>query len=304
MNPERSSSRLFRVKHWPSWVGLWLLRQISRLPYPALIWLGAVTGRLLWVIAPKHRSIARTNIALCFPDRPETEREQLLRKHFKALGLSLFEIGLSWWAEDHRLRPLLNVAGKEHLEEALEYGKGVLLLTAHFTTVEVSPRLISMVHPIDLTYRAGRDDPVGEHLRNQRDKLYEEAIPKGNVRAVLRRLKQNKVIWYAPDQGFGGNRRVYAEFFGIPTSSNPSTSRFVQLSGAKVVPYCLYRLPGRAGYQLKLFPALENFPGADLVEDTRRINKLFESFILEAPEQYLWVHKRFKFAPPGQQAPY
>lgn len=302
--PSDSPSHLNSPNHWPSQFGLWLLRQAAKLPYRWQLRLGRRAGTLLRLLSPRHRNIALTNIHLCFPDLSEDECSKRTAEHFQALGISLFEIGMSWWASDRFLTPLLHVRGKEHLDKALEQGNGVLLLTAHFTTLEISARLMSMICPIDVTYRTGRDNPIGQHLREQRDKLYEEAIPKENVRAVLRRLKQNKIIWYAPDQSYGGPNRIYADFFGNPAASNPATARFAKISGARVVPYCAVRLPKGQGYELVFFPALDGFPTDDLASDTQRINNVFETLIKLAPEQYLWVHKRFKFAPPGQTEPY
>lgn len=304
--PETTSSRLQMLapRHWPSWIGLGLLRLCSTLPYRTQLWLGRSVGRLLWHLAGRHRGIVLTNLRLCFPRKTDSERLALAREHFQALGISLFEIGLSWWGDDDKLRPLLNAEGFEHLERALRKGKGVILLSAHFTTLEISGRLMSMLHPIDVTYRGGEQNPVGTHLREKRDKLYEEAIPKENVRGVIRRLKENKIIWYAPDQSFGGNNRVYATFFGIPAASNPATSRFARISGASVVPFFGRRRSDGSGYELIFLPALEDFPTDNLETDTQRVNHVFETLIEKAPEQYFWVHKRFKYGPPDQVSPY
>ncbi|GAB4362166.1 MAG: lipid A biosynthesis lauroyl acyltransferase [Gammaproteobacteria bacterium] len=302
--PDSKKSHTYSPRHWPALLGLWLLRQAVRLPYRTQVQLGRRLGALLRRLTPRHERIAYTNIRLCFPALSEAECRARTRAHFEALGISLFEVGMSWWASEEFLRPLMKIKGKENLDEALEHGRGVLLLSAHFTTLEIGGRLISLLHPIDVTYRPGRDDPVGEHLTRQRDRLYESAIPKENVRAVLRRLKENKIIWYAPDQGYGGPNRVYVDFFGIPAASNPATARFAKISGAKVVPFFARRLPEQQGYELNFLPALEQFPSDDIVADTRRVNETFEKMIQRAPEQYLWVHKRFKFAPPGQSAPY
>lgn len=301
--PHRSLQML-APRHWPGWIGLWLLRLTVALPFRVQLRLGSAFGNLLWYLAGRHRHIVRTNLRLCFPHKSDAERLALAREHFRALGISLFEIGLSWWASDAKLRPLSTTQGFEHLAQALQKGKGVILLTAHFTTLEISGRLMSMLHPIDVTYRAGAEGPVGDHLREQRDRLYEAAIPKGNVRGMIRRLNENKVIWYAPDQSFGGSNRIYATFFGVPAASNPATARFARISGASVVPYLARRRDDGSGYELIFLPALDNFPSDDLSADTQRVNRVFESLIERATAQYFWVHKRFKYGPPGQENPY
>ncbi len=301
---ESSPARLLAPRYWPKWVALFLLRAIAHLPYRGQLALGAGLGRLLYLTSPKHRRIARANIGACFPELSKGDARRLLRRHFRSLGVSVCELGLSWWGSESQLRPLLHCEGMEHVTEALAKGNGVLLLTAHLTTWEISARLMSLLHPIDVTYRAGDDDPLGMQLSLQREKLYEAAIPKDGARQVVRRLKQNKIIWYAPDQGFGGRGRVYAPFFGIPAATNPATSRFAAITGASIVPYFARRRDDGSGYDLIIFPALEEFPGDDLVDDAARVNAAIERMIRLAPEQYLWVHKRFKKPPPGQPALY
>lgn len=299
-----SPSRLLAPRYWPKWAALFLLRAITHLPYRLQLALGASVGRLLYFTASSHRRIARANIRACFPELPKRERRRLLSRHFRSLGISLCELGLSWWGTERQLRPLLHCEGMKHLTEALARGKGVLLLSAHLTTWEISARLMSMLHPIDVTYRAGDDDPLGIQLSRQREKLYEAAIPKDGARQVVRRLRENKVIWYAPDQGFGGRARVYAPFFGIPAATNPATSRIAAITGASVVPYFARRRADGSGYDVIIQPALEAFPSDDLLHDAECVNAAIEGMIRRAPEQYLWVHKRFKKPPPGQPALY
>ncbi len=300
----QSRSSLWAPRHWPGWLGFGLLRLASTLPFGTQLALGRVLGRTLGHLSPRHRRIARTNVRLCFGELSEAQREALLRAHFEALGISLFEVGLSWWGSERRLRPLISTQGLEHLEGALARGCGVILLAAHFTTLEISGRLLTLLRPIDVTYREGGEDPMGAQLRVQRQKLYERAIPKGDVRTMVRRLKAGKIVWFAPDQAFGGKNRVYADFFGVAAATNPATARLAAMTGAAVVPFLARRRADGGGYELIFQPALKGFPGADIEHDARRVNEVFEQLVRLAPEQYFWVHKRFKHPPAGQPEVY
>lgn len=296
--------KLLAPRYWPDWAGLGLMWCGAHLPFRWQLGVGRLFGRVLGWSLRRHWRIARTNLELCFPDLSPEERERLVGEHFKALGVGLFEIALSWWGRDEQLRPLLHVQGLEHLDNALREGKGVLLLGAHFTTLEIGGRLLALLRPFDVTYRGGEGNPVGEQMRLQRERLYEMAIPRDDVRSMLRRLKHNKVVWYAPDQGFGRRSRVYAPFFGVPAATNPATSRFAAISGARVVPFFVRRRSTDDGYDVMILPAMEQFPSNDLEKDAARVNAVFEEMIRSAPEQYLWVHKRFKKPPPGHAHPY
>ncbi len=291
-------------RYWPTWLGIGLLRLTVLLPYPWQMWLGRRVGDLFFLSSPNHRRIVRINLEICYPTLDDTPRKQLRKAHFMALGMGIMEIGLSWWASERRLSRLLNTQGKEHLDQAVATGHGVILLTGHFTTLEIGGRLMSLLHPTDATFRPGRDNPIDAYLRSQRHKLYQQAIPKTDVRGMIRRLREKRVIGFAPDQAFGAANRVYPTFFGRAAASNPATGRFAAITGAKVVPYHTVRRADNSGYDVIFQPALKEFPSGDAVADTRRTHAVFETQIGYAPEQYLWAHKRFKFPAPGQKEVY
>ncbi|ROR29613.1 LpxL/LpxP family Kdo(2)-lipid IV(A) lauroyl/palmitoleoyl acyltransferase [Inmirania thermothiophila] len=289
---------------WPAWLVLGGLRAAALLPYRAQLGLGTALGWLLPRLSPRHRRIVEINLGLCFPEMDAAARERLARAHFRALGIGVFEVAMSWWGREGMLRPLVRVQGIEHLDRALEEGRGVILLSAHFTTLEIGGRLLSLIRPFSVTYRRDRHPVFGEAMQRYRERLYEHAIQRNDVRAMIRRLREGRVVWYAPDQDFRGKGAVFAPFFGVPASTNTATARFARLSGAAVVPFFARRLPRARGYELTFLPPLEGFPSGDAERDATAVNAVFERMIRTAPEQYTWVHKRFKHRPPGEPGVY
>jgi KDO2-lipid IV(A) lauroyltransferase len=291
--------RLIAPRYWLVWLGLGTMRLMSRLPFSWQILLGEGIGRLFGYLARYRRRIAAVNLRLCFPALSSRERGQLLNAHFAALGIGLFETALAWWGSDERVRRLAMVDGLAHLDQALACGKGVILLTAHVIPLELGARLVTLYRPFHALYR-----PHGNALFNtimcyERERHSGLAMfARDDIRSMLRVLRQGHVVWYAPDQNYGPRHSVLVPFFGVPALTVTATSRLARLSGARVVPYCVQRLPGTAGYRVTLLPPLENFPGDDLAADALRINRLLEDWIRQMPEQYLWVHRRFKKGPP------
>jgi KDO2-lipid IV(A) lauroyltransferase len=269
------------------------------LPYGWQLGLAKGMGGLMFRIARNRRSYARANLAACFPQRSETEIDALLRAHFAALGASLAEMALGWFASPGKLASLTRIVGEQHLNEALQRGKGVILYTAHFTTLEVcGPTLKQLCPDLCAMYRPHRNLLLDDVFRRGRLRSASEVIAKDNVRAMIRCLKRNGVVWYAPDQSYRGKQSELVEFFGEPAMTNVATSQLARLTGAAVVPYFPRRLPGNAGYELVFGPRLEDFPGEDPIADATRLNRLLEDHIQSCPEQYYWVHRKFKGRPP------
>lgn len=281
-----------------------LLRMIARLPYRAVLALGAALGRIVYYLAPFRRHIAATNLELCFPKLGEAERAKLVKDNFRATGIGMLEGALSWWAPDKTLKPLAHPQGLDNLHAALARGKGVILLSGHFTTLEIAGRLLSYSAPFHVMYRAHRNALFENVMREGREKLYDKAIDRGDIRAILRSLGENMPVWYAPDQDYGRKHSVFVPFFGIPAAMITATARLARMSGAAVVPFIPHRREDGGGYDLRLLPALENFPSDDEQADAARISKLIEDEIRPQPAQYLWTHRRFKTRPEGLERPY
>ncbi|MEN8214178.1 MAG: LpxL/LpxP family Kdo(2)-lipid IV(A) lauroyl/palmitoleoyl acyltransferase [Pseudomonadota bacterium] len=286
---------------WPLWIVLGVLRLMLLLPRPVLMQIGKGLGVVVYRFLPrKRRKVLTTNLQLCFPELSAAEREQLAKEHVHAMGQGVIDVGLAWWASRRRLEPLAHFQGLEHLQQAMAGGKGVILLSAHFTSVEMSGRLISHHVPIDTVYRPS-ERPFTQHLLHvNRERHSRQTIHKNNVRAMVRSLKQGHTIWYAPDQNMRSDTPLFVPFFGMETATNTATSALARITGAAVIPFlCLRRRDGK-GYDLELSPPLENFPSGDEREDAIRINNIFEGWIRRQPEDYFWLHRRFKQRPEGE----
>ncbi|MCG6966789.1 MAG: LpxL/LpxP family Kdo(2)-lipid IV(A) lauroyl/palmitoleoyl acyltransferase [Chromatiaceae bacterium] len=288
---------LIRPRTWPLWLAFGVLRVVIVLPFPLLVSLGRAMGRLLLPLARGRAAIARRNIELCFPELDGVAREQLLRDHFAALGISLMEFGLAWWASDRRLAGLGEVVGLENLESAARAGKGVLMLSAHFTCLELCGRLLTRHFAFVAMYRPS-DNPVVEYLMARaRARATTGIIPRDDVKAVIRSLRRGNTVWYAPDQNTGRRKAVFVDFFGHKVATTPATSRLAGMTGARVVPFKVARKRDGSGYLLTLEAPLEDFPSGDQLADTQRTNDVIERWVREYPEQYLWIHRRFRTRP-------
>lgn len=280
--------------YWPTWAGMAVLWLLSRLlPYTQAMATGRLLGRLIYRASPKRRHIAAVNLQICFPQMSAEEREKLLMAHFHSLGIGIVMIGFAWWANDDKLRSLVDIEGIDHLKQSLDKGRGVILLSAHFTDLEITGRLLSLFQPIAVMYRPHENPVIEWAFSRNRRMRFEAAIPRNDIRQVIKTLKRNLPVWYAPDQSFKGRNSTLAPFFGEPAGTNTATSRLAKISGADVILFSGFRKQG-GGYQLLIHPPLTDFPTGDPTLDATRINGLIEQAVGYAPEQYLWIHRRFK----------
>jgi len=290
----------FTPAHWPGWLGVAAIWLLGKTPQRFGLWLSVPLGGLLWFAMPARRRIARRNIERCFPLLSPAEREAMLRGCFHSLARAVFETAWSWAAPAGRIRRMGRVEGLEHVAAARQSGRGVLFVTAHLSCLEIGARLLAMAAPVAAIYRPLRN-PVLEWYQNRSRLNYGEAvIDKRDIRSAVRSLRRGGMIWYAPDQDFGPDHSLFAPFFGIQTATLLATRRLTQLTGCRVLPmFPVYDRQQRQ-YVVHIQPALEPFPGKEAVDDLTRINTLMEAHIRLAPEQYWWIHRRFKTRPPGE----
>ena len=281
---------------------MWL---IHWLPLGVLAACGNLAGTLAFWLIPARRKVIRVNLAKCFPQMPAEEREKLGRAHFRLFMRSFIERTLVWWASRERFLRLFKLEGGEHLRALA--GKPVILLAPHFVGVDAACTRVSCDFPLAGMYQHQKDPVFDALLLRGRTRFQPEGLAisrQGGVRQVLEALKARVPVYFAPDLDFGRKDAVFVPFFGVEAATVTSVSRLARSSGASVVPVVTRILPGGAGYKTTILPALENFPTEDVVADTRRINAFIEAQVLTMPEQYYWVHKRFKTRPEGEASLY
>lgn len=299
------SRSLLAPSQWPAWLGAGVIWLIARLPRPWLMGLGRLLGVLIQRVPSPRRHIAEANIALCFPELSRTEQAELVNAHLRDIGLMMVEFALGWMGSERAMaRMPVTIEGLEHLEAARAQGKGVLLVGGHFSHLELCARLVSQRIRISGMYRR-MDSAVFEWVVLRARLDYAEAMfDKDDIRGTVKHLRGGGTLWYAPDQDMRSKDSVFVPFFGVPAATITATHHLARLSGALVIPFYHRRLPGNAGYALRLGAPLEHFPSTDPLDDTARVNVCIEDMARAAPEQYLWVHKRFKTRPEGSPSVY
>ncbi|MES9899845.1 MAG: LpxL/LpxP family Kdo(2)-lipid IV(A) lauroyl/palmitoleoyl acyltransferase [Sedimenticola sp.] len=299
----RPDPKLFRPRFWPGWLGLGLLWLIHQLPYDIQLAVGRLLGRFFGKTIRSRARIARRNIALCFDELEKEEQESLLKEHFEAIGMSMVETAMTWWGSDKRILSLAEIHGIEHLHKALDDGRGVILLTGHLTSMELAAHIMGLQGRTGAMYRPMKNALMEYTIKNARGRHLTPLLPRDEIRTMTSALREGRAIWYGFDQNYGGNHSLFVPFFGVPASTITTTSRFAKMGNAVVIPFFPYRTD-KGRYRIEVHPPLDNFPSGDLEADTRRLNELLEEAIRKAPEQYLWIHRRFKTRPPGDDPVY
>ena len=281
---------------------LWL---VARLPIRVYPLLAHGLGRLFRVFGARRRHIAEVNLQLCFPEKNRDELINLRNKHFTALGYGVIEAALGWWAHPTRLRRLGKVHGLEHLQRVQAAGRGAILLGAHYTTLEIGGTILGLVSPIPVrpTFRPHENAWLDYIVNRRRGVFLGPPIARDNIREMVRALRRQEIVWFAFDQNYGLKHSVFSPFFNVPAATNTALSRIVALTHAAVLPYSSRRLDDGT-YEIVIKPPLEDFPSADPQADTDRMNHIIETQVRIAPEQYWWIHRRFKDRPPGQKDVY
>ena len=277
---------------------MWLLHF---LPLSLLAPLGESLGLLLYAFGSERRRVARTNLRLCFPQMPDAEREHLVRRHFQAFGRSFLDRGILWWSSVERVRKLVHFEDIEHWQAVKD--KPVIWLAPHFVGLDMGGVRLTADFPLASIYSQQKNPLFDAVLRHSRTRFGPTVLfsRQDGVRPVVKAIKQGLPFYYLPDMDFGPRDSIFVPFFGVPAATITGLSRLARMTGATVVPCVTRQLPGGKGYVVKFHPAWGDFPGESVVSDTRRMNAFIEQCVLEMPEQYFWLHKRFKTRPPGEE---
>jgi KDO2-lipid IV(A) lauroyltransferase len=285
---------LLGPRYWPTWLGLGLLRLIQLLPHGLLLAVGRVIGRLVRRLPLHYAQVARCNLQLCLPELSRSQREQVLAEHFEALGMGLCESAMTWWGSDAEITRLSRVAGLEHLRHALEQGRGAILLTAHFTTLEIGARVLNTQVPLNAMHKHPKNALLAHFFERHRGRHALRIFSRDNVRGMVRALRRNECVWYAPDQSYRKKGAQMIHFFGVPAATNVFTSRLAAMTGAAVLFVGHERLAGNAGYCVTLHPAPPGYPSDSAIQDAEQFHRFVETEVRRNPAQYWWIHRRFK----------
>ncbi len=285
-------------------IGLFVVWLLHLLPLALLAPLGRVTGLLLYAVARERRHVALTNLKLCFPQWREAERARVARSHFQVVARAFLEHGILWWSSRERIQNMVRVEGLEHWQAVAH--KPVIWLAPHFAGLDMGgSRIITEWRGVSV-YSQQKSPAFDRVLRHGRTRFVTPVLfsRQDGIRPVVKAVREGLPLYYLPDMDLGARDAIFVPFFKVPAATVSGLSRLARLARAVVVPAVTRQLPGAQGYVLRFYPAWENFPSDDIVADTRRMNAFIEERVREMPEQYYWVHKRFKTRPPGEESPY
>ena len=282
---------------------LWLLHF---LPLSLLAVIGQQLGVLFMVFAKRRRKIAVTNLSWCFPELDPASLSKLVKAHFRILGRSGLERSLLWWASEKRLMRLIKVNGEEKITARLNAGKPVIFFAPHFSGLDAGGLAMAMRFSGVSIYSTQRYELFDRIIFKSRSRFNDQLLlsRQDGVRATVKAIRNGRPFYYLPDMDFGSHDSIFVPFFGIQTATITGLSRLSRLTGAAILPCITRILPGNQGYVVDIGDAWDDFPTDDVVADTRRMNAFIEETIRTMPEQYHWVHRRFKTRPEGEAYPY
>ncbi|MCW7547356.1 LpxL/LpxP family Kdo(2)-lipid IV(A) lauroyl/palmitoleoyl acyltransferasee [Photorhabdus sp. APURE] len=296
---------LLHPRYWPTWFGISLLYLLVLLPYPIIYWIGTRLGRFSMRFLKKRAKVAERNLELCFPDMSQEKRNALLIKNFESVGMGIFETGMAWFWPDWRIEHWFKVTGRENIQKIQTTGQGIIVIGIHFLTLELGARILGLLNPGIGVYRPN-DNPVMDWLQTWgRLRSNKSMLDRKDVKGMIRCLKNGEVVWYAPDHDYGPRKSVFAPLFAVEhAATTTGTSILVRLADPAMIPFTPRRLPDGKGYELIIQPAVTGFPKDDEVKAAAFMNKVVEQEILQAPDQYMWLHRRFKTRPKGMPSLY
>ena len=281
-------------------IGVFIFWLLHFLPFPVLASIGNALGAILFSLAKERRNVATINLRLCFPDMTDQVREKLVRDHFKMFERGVVERSILWWGSAERINSLIRVEGVEHFEAIRN--KPSILLTPHFVGMDAGGQWVAQHADTVCMYANQKNLYLTDLLLKKRARFGKQKLysRQQGLRPILKGMRAGMPFIYPPDQDQGIKDGAFIPFFGVPAATMTSVPRIAFMTGAKVVPCITRMLPGSAGYVLTFYPAWENYPSGDDIADARRMNAFIEDRVREMPEQYFWVHKRFKTRPEGE----
>jgi Kdo2-lipid IVA lauroyltransferase/acyltransferase len=285
-------------QYWLTWLGVIILYAISWLPYKVQLALGRFVGRLLLTIASSRKNVALRNLELCFPEMSDAERQRILKENFENTGIALFETGMGWWWPDWRIKRKFTITGLEHIEAAKADGQGVLLLAMHYLSAEIIGRGFGHAHPLVIFYRPHNNQLMEFFQFRGRGRSNKYMLGKRDVKGLIKALRDKESCLYLPDQDYGRNRSLFVPHFAVKeTATTTGTLIFARQKDTKTMMMIPKRNEDGSGYTVEITPPLAGFPTDNDENDVIRVNQEVEKAILRKPEQYMWLHRRFKTRP-------
>jgi KDO2-lipid IV(A) lauroyltransferase len=305
---------LLHPRYWLTWVSLALSALLAQLPFRLQMWLGRCLGRVLYRLMKTRRYVAERNIELCFPEYSVEQRTELVKKHFEANGMTVFETGIAWFMPSWRLRKRFVVKNVECWQALQQSGtgkspgtpRGALIMAMHFNTLEITNVAINRLFDMSMSYRP-HNNPVydlvqqyGRERHNPRSKT----VSRRDVRGMVKTMRQGGWLWYAADQDYGPKVSEFVPWFGVEAAMVAAPPRLAAMADVPIVGITYRRLPDYSGYEIVFLPPFDHLPSGDNTADLVRLNQHFERCIRHNPEEYLWVHRRFKTRPKGEVSLY
>ena len=293
------NTNFIHPKYFPTWILILLMRVGVFIPFRLQVFFGRIIGKLIYPVMTDLRKTAYSNISNCFPEKKQPQVKLLVKQHFEAIGISFFETANAYYASDKKIKKMIIINNEQHFTEALKKEGGIILLCSHFMPLMLGSRALLIKHTIANIYRP------------QNNKLFDQVMVKGYVkngavmikstdtRSIMKAINNSLPIWYAPDQDLGKNNSIFAPFFGIQTATASATARLAKNKNTRVIPYSFFRT--KHGYEMSFDRPLNNYPSGNAIKDASRTNQILEKQIIKNPEQYLWIHRRFKTRPEGEE---
>ena len=289
-------------RYWPAWLGIAGIYVMAWLPIALRIQLAKIIAWCLFHAVSSRRKVAQTNIRLCFPDLSSDQQRDLVRQTFFSNTLNFFETAHAW------CRPVtsvpFSVEGLEHYHSAAASGHGILVLSGHFGPIDILGALLIGKAEFSVVYRKHDNALFNYFMTRARERYSKSTIARKDMKGLLRELKSGGAIWYAPDQDYGRKASIFVPFFGVNTATITMTSKLAKAGKAIILPVSAYRTADHRGFVLTIEPPPSDMPSGDENADTLWINRWLENKIRQHPEQYLWLHKRFKTRPVGEASLY
>lgn len=302
--PTLARREFLKPKYWPTWLGIFLGYLICLMPLRVRWAVGSGLGRAGYRFARKRRQIVETNLRLCFPENTDQAHNRLTKDIFISSGISIIETAVGWFISPEHYNDLVDFENLDLLLDTQNQKKGVLLLGMHLSTLDFTGAVVGRNASVDVMYRRNKNQLIETVMTRGRKKHFPSAIERDDVRQVIRRLKKGATVWYGADQDYGIKHSVFAPFFNIPAATITAPSRLIKMTGANVLILSHYRDLSTGRYRVCFSRMPEGYPSDDDVADCTMYNQVVESCVLQAPEQYWWLHRRFKTRPDGETRPY